>query len=70
MNQGLKKSTDAIVLQICTRSSKYVIKNVYFLSADEIVQKINNILDARVSSVRSEYLASKQRKNSERTKRH
>eukprot|EP00112_Aurelia_sp_Birch-Aquarium-sp1_P000198 Seg1017.1 transcript_id=Seg1017.1/GoldUCD/mRNA.D3Y31 product="Target of rapamycin complex 2 subunit MAPKAP1" protein_id=Seg1017.1/GoldUCD/D3Y31 len=38
--------------------------------ADEIVQKINNILDARVSSVRSEYIASKQRKNSERTKRH
>jgi len=39
--------------------------------ADEIVQKINNILDSRVSPIRSEYLANKQRKLSERTaKRH
>lgn len=34
--------------------------------ADEIVQKINNILNSRVSSVRSEYLSYKQRKSAER----
>ncbi|XP_065066625.1 target of rapamycin complex 2 subunit MAPKAP1-like [Rhopilema esculentum] len=39
--------------------------------ADEIVQKINNILDSRLSPIRSDYLAYKQRKINERmAKRH
>lgn len=64
---------------LCKMALLYAYMHVYLISngisllfsSDEIVQKINHILDSRVSPIRSEYLANKQKKQRERmAKRH